>query len=171
MTEQPQQPWGAPAEPERSDLAADLAGAKGGLSRVTKVLLGLVVVAAAFVGGIVTHSAVADDSASATGQQRRSFPNGSYGGPGPGPGAGGQRGTIGTVSRVDGSTVYVTTPDGKEVAVTTTGDTTVRLTTEGKVSDLKQGQSVVVQGETGADGSVSAKTISEQPMVLQQPRG
>ncbi|MBB2914721.1 hypothetical protein FHS43_006033 [Streptosporangium becharense] len=69
--------------------------------------------------------------------------------------------TIGTVQRVDGTTLYVKIADGSVVTVKTTGDTAVRVTKEAEVADLKPGGTVVVQGGRAGDGSVTATSISE----------
>ncbi len=81
--------------------------------------------------------------------------------PGAGQGLGGSGGaTFGTVKLVDGSTIYVTTQNG-DVAVKTTGSTRIRITKDGKVTDITPGSTVVVQGATGSDGSVTATSVTE----------
>ncbi len=70
-------------------------------------------------------------------------------------------GTTGTVKLVDGTNVYVTTSDGSIVKVTTSPTSKVSKTTPGAVSDLKAGDTVVVQGATSADGSVAATAITQ----------
>jgi hypothetical protein len=71
--------------------------------------------------------------------------------------------TIGTVQKVDGENekVYVQTTDGSVVIVKTTGETSVRLAKEGKITDLKPGGTVSVQGAKAEDGSVTATMINE----------
>ena len=69
--------------------------------------------------------------------------------------------TTGTVKLVDGANVYVTTSDGSIVKVTTTPTSKVATTTAAAVSDLKAGDTVVVQGATSADGSVAATSITQ----------
>ncbi|MCW2881301.1 MAG: hypothetical protein JWQ95_5401 [Sphaerisporangium sp.] len=68
--------------------------------------------------------------------------------------------TIGTVKLVDGSKIYVETTSGV-ITVKTSGDTKVQVSKDGKVKDLKPGSSVVVQGERGTDGSVSATSVNQ----------
>lgn len=67
------------------------------------------------------------------------------------------------MEKVDGSTVTVKTMQGSEVTVSTSDSTTVGVTQPGKLSDLKPGQTVTVQGRTGSDGSVTAQAIVAQP--------
>ncbi|GAA3090428.1 hypothetical protein [Streptosporangium carneum] len=84
---------------------------------------------------------------------------GNQGGQGNAGGMGGV--TFGTVQRVEGGKVYLQRSDGTVVTVNTTGRTTVRVSREGKVTDLRSGGTVVVQGTGGEDGSITATTISE----------
>jgi hypothetical protein len=73
-------------------------------------------------------------------------------------------GTVGTVEKVEGDKIYVKTMDGATVTVTTSDQTTVQISKQGKVADLKTGTSVVVRGQAGADGSVTAQTITQGTM-------
>ncbi|MET7991303.1 DUF5666 domain-containing protein [Amycolatopsis sp. NPDC005232] len=73
------------------------------------------------------------------------------------------RGTVGTVEKVDGTTVTLKTAQGADVTVSTSDSTTVGLTQPGKLSDLKPGATVTVQGRPGSDGTVAAQAIVQQP--------
>ncbi|GAA1691207.1 hypothetical protein GCM10009733_104200 [Nonomuraea maheshkhaliensis] len=84
---------------------------------------------------------------------------------------GGGGGTAGTVEKVEGGKVYVKTADGAIVAVNTTDQTTVRISKPAKVTDLKQGSTIVVRGQKGADGAVTADSISEGGQGFQRPQG
>ncbi len=64
----------------------------------------------------------------------------------------------GTVKLVDGTTIYVETESGEVVTVRTDGDTAVRI--PGKLSSLKAGDKVNVDGDTGEEGSVTASSIT-----------
>jgi hypothetical protein len=154
------------------DLNAELKQNKRGVNKVTLGLIGAVLLVASFFGGIATHAALAKPAQTPAASGNRPFGNGQFpggngtgrNGTGNGTGAngnGGFRGTAGTIDHVDGTDVYVKTQDGRTVKVTTTDSTQVRITQQGKVSDLKQGQTVIVQGTTGTDGSVSAQAITE----------
>jgi hypothetical protein len=70
--------------------------------------------------------------------------------------------TTGTVKLVDGTTIYVQKADGTVVTVKTGGTTKVSTSKAGKLSDVKAGQSVTVQGATGSDGTVTATTVTAQ---------
>ena len=67
-----------------------------------------------------------------------------------------------TDDHVDGTTVYVKTAQGTDVKVSTSDSTTVGVTQQGKLSDLKPGSTVVVQGQAGDDGTVAAQAITQQ---------
>ena len=67
------------------------------------------------------------------------------------------------VKLVDGDTIYLQTADGNVVTVKTDGKTTVSTAKKGKVSDVKAGESVTAQGATGADGTVTATSVTARP--------
>jgi len=70
--------------------------------------------------------------------------------------------TFGTVKLVDGDTIYVTASDGSIVKVkTTAGATTISRSVTGTAADLQPGQTVVVQGAAGPDGTVAATRVTE----------
>ncbi len=83
---------------------------------------------------------------------------GSFGGFG---GAGGGS-TVGTVKLVDGNTIYLTQTDGSIVRVNTTpSGTTVSKTVSSSVSAIQPGETLVVQGSTGSDGTVTATRVTD----------
>jgi hypothetical protein len=71
-------------------------------------------------------------------------------------------GTTGKVKLVNGKTIYIETEDGATVTVKTDGDTTVAKAEKGKLSDVKAGDSVTVEGETADDGSVTATSVTKK---------
>jgi hypothetical protein len=71
----------------------------------------------------------------------------------------GGRGAVGTIDSVNGTTIMLTTRNGRKVSVTAPGTVAVTLRTPGSVADLKPGQSVVVSGQRGTDGSITANRI------------
>ena len=86
-----------------------------------------------------------------------------------GQGAGGT--TVGTVSKVDGNVVTLTTAQGTTVNVQLSPDTTIEKTVTGSAADLKDGVSVTVSGQRGADGAVTASSITVLPAGTQFPGG
>jgi hypothetical protein len=96
------------------------------------------------------------------------IPSGASGGSIPGQGAaglgaGGQfaggGGTIGTVKLVDGTNVYITDASGNLVKVTTQPGLVVTVNKDGTVADLTAGETVVITGAAGSDGSIAATAI------------
>jgi hypothetical protein len=155
------------------DLNAEMRRAAKPFSRATLVLAGLVVLAIAFGGGAWTHAAFGSSSSTPTARQGGTggTQTGGPGGTGQTAGTGqqgggfrgaGGRGTTGTVDRVDGTTVYVKTAQGTDVKVSTSDSTTVGVTQQSKLSDLKPGSTVVVQGQAGDDGTVAAQAITQE---------
>lgn len=141
----------------------------------TRVLLVLIVLSVGFLGGALVDrwqrpSSSSSSLASALSQFRGaragrggSGGSGAAGGGGAsffGGGAGGGA-TIGTVKLVDGSNVYVQDTAGDDIKVTTNPSTQVTVSQPGKVSDLKPGSTVIVQGQASSDGtSVAATSIT-----------
>jgi hypothetical protein len=150
-------------QPLEHDLTAELKERKGGFGKTT-VILGVAVLAiVAFVGGVFVQksfgAAEIPSRQNAAGRQFQGTPpsgaqrpNGGFG-----------RGTIGTIDHIEGTTVYVKTQNGEIVKVSTSDTTKVQITSDGKLTDLKDGQQVVVQGQAGADGTVTGETITQRP--------
>ena len=108
-------------------------------------------------------------SASATSPFGGGSPFGSGGFPGSrSSGSGGSGGfpglpsnaTSGTVTDIEGNTLYVTDSSGKLVAVTVTSNTTVNRNAKSTLSSLEPGDSVTVQGTKSKNGTVSASSVS-----------
>jgi hypothetical protein len=162
VSEQPEQILNQPVG--GADLTTELKQTKRSVSKLTLGLGAAVLVVAAFFGGVATHAAVADNPqpTAQPNNRARQFPNGGQVPSGQnGPGGGFRGGTAGTIDHVDGTDVYVKTQDGRTIKVSTSDTTQVRITQEGKLSDLKSGDTVVVQGSTGSDGTVTAQTITQ----------
>ncbi|MFI6484673.1 hypothetical protein ACIBH1_42600 [Nonomuraea sp. NPDC050663] len=163
--------------PFDGDLESELRAAqKKGVGRLTVVLGACVVLAGGVLLGIQAQKAFGSSAgaSSGTAQQAGVRPGGmgqtgqmgQNGGRQMG-GFGGQA-TVGTVTKIDGDTLTVRTQDGTEITVTTTDETAVLVT--GKLSELKKGGTITVQGATGDDGSVSATTIREGAAAARPPR-
>ena len=68
--------------------------------------------------------------------------------------------TVGQVKLIDGTNVYVTDTSGNTVKVATTGST-ISKSAPGTVTDLAIGDTVIVRGATGSDGTVTATAITD----------
>ena len=84
--------------------------------------------------------------------------------------AGGRPAAFGTVESVSGNSIAVKTQSGT-TTVKTDDKTTIRKTVTGTLDDLTAGTSVVVTGDAGADGSVTATSISINPETMQLRQG
>jgi hypothetical protein len=148
-------------QPLEHDLTAELKERKGGFGKTT-VILGVAVLAiVAFVGGVFVQksfgAAETPNRLNAAGRQFQGTPPSGAQRPN------GGRGTTGTIDHIEGTTVYVKTQNGEIVKVSTSDTTKVQITSDGKLTDLKAGQQVVVQGQAGEDGTVTGQTITQRP--------
>ena len=76
------------------------------------------------------------------------------------PGAGGG-GTIGTLASVDGRTIYVKTVSGNTARVKLVSATRVSKSIPVGRTSLRPGDSVIVQGVSGSNGTVTATSVSD----------
>ncbi len=125
------------------------------------------------VGGIVGIHAASSSAQTASSNGAAQGPGGMGQGPGGGQGFGG-RGTVGKITKIDGSTLTVAEtqmgPPGSSssssssssttVTVKTSGSTTVTQTTTGSLSDIKVGDHVQVMG-TGSSTAITAVRITD----------
>ena len=91
------------------------------------------------------------------------FPGGAGGFPGGGsssaPVAGGV--TAGTVKLVDGQNIYITDSSGATIKVKVGASTNVTAQQPSTLADIAPGSTVIVTGAAGADGIITAKTITQ----------
>jgi hypothetical protein len=89
----------------------------------------------------------------------------------PGSGGGGNfaagGNTTGQITAVDAQSITLTTAQGATVKVSIAPNTTVQTVATGKATDLKVGDSIIVAGARGSDGTVAATSVSAVPTVLQ----
>ncbi len=74
-------------------------------------------------------------------------------------GAGG--GTVGSVSSVDGNTIYVKETSGNTVKVKLNSATTISKSESVSKRKLNPGDSVVIQGSSGSNGTVQATSVTD----------
>ncbi len=86
----------------------------------------------------------------AGGQQPGGFPGGGFGGM-----------TIGTLTAVDGNTLTITGQDGTTTSVSVPDSADVTASKKVPLSDLTVGETVIVSGEAGDDGTVTARSVSQ----------
>ena len=86
---------------------------------------------------------------------------GGFGGGGFGGGGFGGGATAGTITKIDGTTIYLRGADGQAIVVKASATTPVTNTTSEKIAALKVGDAVTVLGSTGNDGTVTPTTVSK----------
>jgi hypothetical protein len=145
----------------------------------TAVLLVALSIVAAFAGGIFAQKHWGGSSSAGFtlpngGSLPAGFPGAATGGTAPTGGRSGSTtglpagltqggfggGTRGTVSYVDGNILYVSTGTGGVVKVRIPKGLSVDRTVTAKASSIRPGETVVVQGATGTNGTVKATGIS-----------
>lgn len=68
--------------------------------------------------------------------------------------------TIGTVEKVEGNIVTLNTRTGTTVLVDIGNSTSIQKMAEGSLADISSGESITVSGNTNADGSIEASSIT-----------
>lgn len=136
------------------------------LAPVPLALLGVLLVAAGFIGGVLVQKHEGASSSGA-GAQLPAGLRAALGGGGAGatgaPGASAQGGsglTTGQVSSVKGNVLYVTGSDGITIKVEVPKSATVSRNAKSTASAIYPGDTVVVQGSANDAGTVTAGTVS-----------
>ncbi|HUB72532.1 MAG TPA: hypothetical protein VL979_00675 [Solirubrobacteraceae bacterium] len=141
-------------------------------------LLGVLLTACGFIGGVLVEKGETSSSsssagaasslasrfaalrgASSTGAARSGASAGASGLFGGGA-AGAGRPTAGTVAYLSGHTLYVTNSEGNTIKVETSAATSVHKTVSSSVKAIRPGETVTITGSTGSNGAVSAESIS-----------
>lgn len=153
-------------------------------NRLTWVLLTVLVLGVGFIGGAYASERWGTSTGSAGGAafpglpagMPAGFPGALPGGPfgattptngatGSGAGATTDRqatgATTGTIKLVDGRKLYITDASGATVIVTVPKSATVTASSDVPLADLSSGASVVIVGETGADGTLTATSVTQ----------
>jgi hypothetical protein len=143
---------------------------------VSAALAGALVAALGFIGGVEVQkgqddgsggNAAAAQASAGTGgggAGRAGFGRGGGGAGGQFGGAGGATGqgtpTVGSVANKKGSTLYVKDSDGNLVRVKTTSHSKINRTASASAGAIHPGDTVIVQGTTSKDGTVTATQIN-----------
>jgi hypothetical protein len=111
-------------------------------------------------GGTSANSSTRGTSSAAGGSRSSgALPGGGAGFPG---GAfGGGNASIGTISSVNGNTIYITDTSGNTVKVTLSSATKITKSLGVSKHSLRPGDSAVIRGLKNSNGKVSATTISD----------
>jgi hypothetical protein len=131
-------------------------------NRATPVLLGLLLIAGGFLGGVAVQKEWGSQAASATVQPQAGTRMPGGGGPSGAPrergGPAAAPSTTGTLTAVDGAALTVRTADGRTVNVKIVETTRVRRTAP--LTTLTTGRAVTVEGSTATDGTITATEVT-----------
>ncbi|HET7081549.1 MAG TPA: hypothetical protein VFM49_29325 [Chloroflexia bacterium] len=150
---------------------------------VVGLVIGLIIAAGAFIGGMNMGQAQAQEQQNQFFAQRGFNPNaaGGTGGTGAGgqfggagaagraggagaAGAAGRNATFGTIKKIDGNTITLTVPNSDDITVSLPADATIIKTVTGTVSDLKEGQRLTVMGaRSGNNIAATAVQVTDLP--------
>jgi hypothetical protein len=145
-------------------------------NRKTAVLGAVVACAAGFLAGIeIEKSQVSDTASAATvpagnagSAATGSRPGFGLSGGGAGGGGGGAA-SFGTVSSVNGNTIYVMQASGNTVKVTLSSATKITKSQSASKSSLHPGDALVIQGATGKNGTLAATSVSDSGARAARP--
>ena len=121
------------------------------LAKPTAILIGLLLLAGGFWGGITLQKNEGSSSSSG-------FPN--FAAVRSALSGASSSSTTGTVTDIIGNTLYVTDSSGSLVKVTLSSSTTVSRNAKASLSALKPGDSVVVSGVKASNGQMTASSVS-----------
>lgn len=76
--------------------------------------------------------------------------------------AGFPSGPLGRITKIDGSTVTMQGLDGTAITVTASGSTTVQMLQPGAITDVKAGDTLIVQGDPAGTNTYNARVIIDQ---------
>lgn len=112
-------------------------------------------------GNSTSRSSTGGTSAGATGSRSNAAGGSPAGGAFPGGALSGGNASIGTISSVDGNTIYLTDVSGNTVKVKLSSATKITKSQGVSKRSLRPGDSVVIQGAKNSAGALSAATVSD----------
>jgi hypothetical protein len=131
------------------------------MNRTTQIVVGAVILVVAvggsFYGGMVFGEGRAQSTRFGNGR----FASGTPGAFNPGQGGQGQRGggVFGQISEIGNGYLVVTDNNGKQTKVQVTDTTLIEKNASVKLTDLATGDSVIVSGSQGSDGTFTARSV------------
>jgi len=164
-----------PAAAAENDFATEIIARRKRrkVPRLTLVLGATVIACAVFIGGVEAQKHLGSSAAASTGRGgfagAAAFARGGGFSRGAGAAAasaflaggfGGGGATVGTVTLIKGTSLYVTDSTGNTVLVKTTAGTPVTKTVTASESTIRPGDTVSFAGAQGSDGSYSPRAIT-----------
>ena len=107
-------------------------------------------------GGASVGGAPAASGSAASGSGRSSQGTGGQGG------SAGGGGTVGRITRIDGTTLTLQGADGSSVVVKTDAGTTIRTSQPAAIADIKAGDTLLVQADPAGSNTYNARIIYDQ---------
>src|SRR2546423_2756611 len=132
-------------------------------NRKTAALGVVVACAAGFLAGIEIEKSQLSTTASAATAPAGTAGTGARAGLGGGAagGGGGAAASFGTVSSVNGNTIYLTEASGNTVKVTLSSATKITKSQAVSKASVRPGDAVVIQGLKGSNGTIAATSVSD----------
>lgn len=128
------------------------------MNRITKIILGVLLVAAVGAGCFYSGAAYGK------GQAQAALPGGP-GQAGTPPGGSGQAGEaqsgmlVGQIETIGDGSLTMTDQNGTKTVVTVTDTTLIQKQASVTLGDLQVGETVIVSGSTTSDGSITARSV------------
>ena len=151
------------------------------MKRTAWIILGIVVLllvaGGSFYGGTLYGKSQAQTALAA--RRQGAFPGAGENGQFPGQGqpganarAGAQGGMLfGQIEKIGDGVFTVTDNNGKQTQVKVTDTTLIEKQASVKLTDLAKGETVMVSGSTGTDGTITARSVQVAPMGRFGPGG
>jgi hypothetical protein len=142
------------------------------MNRTVRIIFGIVVLllvaGASFYGGMVYGKN--QEQAALAARRQGAFGgaggNGQFTGqgqPGANARAGGQGGIFGQIENIADGVLVIKDNNGKQTQVKVTDTTLIEKQASVKLTDLATGETVIVSGSQGADGTITARSVQVAP--------
>ncbi len=138
------------------------------MNRITQIILGIVILVivagGSFYGGMLYGQSQTQSNRAGARFTSGQYGNGQGGGQGQGQRSFGQGGGVfGQISEIGEGYMLVTATNGKQTKVQVTDTTLIEKNASVKLTDLAKGETVMVSGSQGADGTVTARSVQVAP--------
>lgn len=140
------------------------------MNRTLRLVLGVVIVLAVAAGSFYAGTVYGQNRAQAQFTARRQgfmgqggpFPIGTPGTPGPGGRMGGGM-VFGQIEQVGEGLLVIKDNNGQQIQVHVTDTTLIEKNMSVSLNDLQEGETVLVSGTRGDDGSITARSVQVAP--------